>query len=240
MIPKKKFKTCYLNNNKIYSINILVLHIFSRHPISLEIAVFGGFCFSYKSTKPNLRRRKTHNANWASNVEVNCFTNDGSELFHEWCRRKVDRWDYSIHEGPTLLAAWALTFLRCLLQPKWTELMEREKERGFFFFLKEAIDHLENATLNSNSFTISINLAILNGHSHHIFHQSNDEMTSLALLIWFDESIVYDSFIRRGEHPFCSLRTEDHLPEDVLTPRNYMPLVSWFGFWRPFWGNLWL
>ena len=44
---------------------------------------------------------------------------------------------------------------------------------------KKAIDLMENATLNSNSLIIFINLAILN----HTFSQINDEMTSLALTI---------------------------------------------------------
>lgn len=114
---------------------------------------------------------------------------------------------------------------------KGSELTEREKlEMKEEDLKKEVIDYLENANLNSNSFIISINLAILNGHLHHIFCQINEEMTSLPLPIPSDESAAYDGFRRRREHPFRSLTTEDHLPEDVLTPRNHMLLASRFGF----------
>lgn len=53
---------------------------------------------------------------------------------------------------------------------------------------KAPIDHAENASLNSNSFIIVINLAVLRGQSHHIISQINEEMTSLALTISCDES----------------------------------------------------
>lgn len=62
---------------------------------------------------------------------------------------------------------------------------------------KKAINHVENATLNFNSFIIFTNLAILNGHSHHIFSQIPNEMTSLALTIWFEEWTGYDGFTRK-------------------------------------------
>ena len=98
---------------------------------------------------------------------------------------------------------------------------------------------MENATLKSSSFTTAINSAILNGHSHHIFNQINAAMTSLALPIWLDESSGYNGFTRTRQHHFCSFGTED-LPEVVLTSGNHTLLASWFGFWRPFWSNLWL
>lgn len=59
----------------------------------MRIAIFGGFCFSYKPTKSNPRRKKKpYNVNrvLGSNLEVSCFTDDA----------EVGRWGYPIHEGP--------------------------------------------------------------------------------------------------------------------------------------------
>lgn len=89
------------------------------------------------------------------------------------------RWGFLTHERIQLsLSAWAPKLYLMPTVAKWSALTEGEtlgmKEEN----RKKPSDHVDNATLNSNSITIFTNLAILNGHSHYIFSQINDEMTN--------------------------------------------------------------
>lgn len=58
-----------------------------------------------------------------------------------------------------------------------------------------------------------INLAILNGHSHHIFREITDEMIPLALTIWSADSAGHDGFTRsreQGSYLMCCPWNRQH------------------------------